>query len=467
MSEQPTSGGTAVRVADWIEAALASARCADCTIIVDESAEANLRWANSTVTSNGQTHDRTATVIAFDGPRTASAAGPLSTAEELLDLVRRAEAALASAEPAPDAMPLLDGGIDDDFAEPAATGDFSVLAGFAADLGKAFTEAGAEHLLFGFAEHRLTTTWLAATTGTRRRHVQPMGRVELNAKLPDLIGSAWVGAATADFTDVSVAELHAEAKRRLGWSARRVDLPAGRYETLLPPSAIADLLIYAYWSMSARDAAEGRNAFAAADAVGSTRIGERLSPLPLTLASDPMAPGLECAPFLIARSSAGGEQSVFDNGAPVERTEWLRQGVLADLVRNRRVAADQGLPARPATWNLLFDGAGDRGLDEMIAGTRRGLLLTCLWYIREVDPQTLLLTGLTRDGVYLIEDGEVVGAVNNFRFNESPISLLGRISEVGRSEQTLPREWNDWMTLTVMPPVRVPDFNMSTVSLAH
>ncbi len=77
----------------------------------------------------------------------------------------------------------------------------------------------------------------------------------------------------------------------------------------------------------------------------------------------------------------------------------------------------------------------------MIASTGRGLLLTCLWYIREVDPQTLLLTGLTRDGVYLVENGEVTGAVNNFRFNESPVGMLGRLLEVGATEPTLPREW--------------------------
>ena len=102
----------------------------------------------------------------------------------------------------------------------------------------------------------------------------------------------------------------------------------------------------------------------------------------------------------------------------------------------------------------------------MIARTERGLLLTCLWYIREVDPQTLLLTGLTRDGVYLVENGEVVGAVNNFRFNESPVDLLGRVSEAGAPSGRLPREWSDFFTRTAMPAIRVPDFNMSTVSQA-
>jgi len=105
-------------------------------------------------------------------------------------------------------------------------------------------------------------------------------------------------------------------------------------------------------------------------------------------------------------------------------------------------------------------------LEQMIASTKRGLLLTCLWYIREVDPQTLLVTGLTRDGVYLIEDGQVRGVVNNFRFNESPVDLLGRIIEVGATEPTLPREFSDDFTRAAMPPLRVADFNMSTVSQA-
>jgi predicted Zn-dependent protease len=105
-------------------------------------------------------------------------------------------------------------------------------------------------------------------------------------------------------------------------------------------------------------------------------------------------------------------------------------------------------------------------LPGMIAGTSRGLLVNCLWYIREVDPQTLLLTGLTRDGVYLVENGEVTGAVNNFRFNESPVGMLHRVTEAGASEPTLPREWSDYFTRAAMPPLRVDGFNMSSVSQA-
>ena len=124
-----------------------------------------------------------------------------------------------------------------------------------------------------------------------------------------------------------------------------------------------------------------------------------------------------------------------------------------------------GLPFTPGVDNLLMSsGDATRGLDEMVADTSRGLLLTCLWYVREVEPQNLLLTGLTRDGVYLVEGGEVVAEVNNFRFNESPVDLLGRLAEVGLTERTLAREFGDYFTRTAMPTWRVGDFNMSSVS---
>jgi predicted Zn-dependent protease len=199
---------------------------------------------------------------------------------------------------------------------------------------------------------------------------------------------------------------------------------------------------------------------------GETRVGTRLTDVAVTLRSDPAAPFLQCPPFVIAHAS-GADQSVFDNGLPLEPTRWIDNGVLRALVQSRFSAELTDLPLSPYIDNLIMDGP-DSGpeLDEMVASSDRALLLTCLWYIREVDPQTLLLTGLTRDGVYLVEGGEVTGAVNNFRFNESPVDLLGRIMEMGRSVRALPREWTDYFTRTSMPALRVDGFNMSTVSEA-
>ena len=455
-----------MRPQEMVERALELSRSDDCVVIADETSTANLRFAGNTLTTNGVARSARLTVISIAG----SGVGVVSRAavrdEQIADVVEAADAAARDAAPAEDARELAagDGGGAgwDDPVEPTT---IEVFRGFAPALGDAFAaaEAGGRRL-YGFAEHTLTTTFLGSSRGLRLRHDQPTGRLELNAKSPDMTRSAWTGVATRDFSDVDVAALDARLDQRLAWAKNRVELPAGRYETLLPPTAVADLLIYMYWSAGARDAADGRSVFSKPG--GGTRIGESLSGTPLRLYSDPAAPGIECAPFVLAHASSR-EESVFDNGLPVGRTEWISDGRLAALRQTCHSAELTGQPFTPGVDNLVMEGpSGGRSLDDMIASTRRGLLLTCLWYIREVDPQTLLLTGLTRDGVYLVEDGEVVGEVNNFRFNESPVDLLGRLTEVGGSVHTLPREWSDYFTRTVMPPIRVPDFNMSTVSQA-
>ncbi|HEX8488691.1 MAG TPA: metallopeptidase TldD-related protein [Propionibacteriaceae bacterium] len=453
---------------DLVEQALAAATLPT-VVLVSDRTEANLRWALNSLTTNGQMHALTLTVIATSPVEGGTAVGTVSrevsTTGQVADIVSAAEGIARSGPPAEDAAPLVEGDADEGWdAEPDQI-TIKVFAQVAQGLGAAFQQARADgHLLFGFAELVVTTTYLGSTTGLRRRAVQPTGRLELNAKSGDFADSAWIGAATCDFTDVDVPALCAQVVERLGWSQHKVELPAGRYETLLPPSAVADLMIYLYWTAGARDAEEGRTVFSAGS--GATRVGESLATLPLTLRSDPDHPGLECVPFVVAQASSGGTTSVFDNGLDLSPTRWIADGRLNELLRHRAWAANTGQQPAAAIDNLILEGEGSATLEEMIAGTERGLLLTCLWYIREVDPEQLLLTGLTRDGVYLVENGRVTAAVNNFRFNESPVDLLRRITEVGVTEQTLPREWNDWFTRTVMPPVRVPDFNMSTVSQA-
>ncbi|MFC8441735.1 metallopeptidase TldD-related protein [Streptomyces griseoincarnatus] len=450
-----------------VERALELSRSDGCVVIADEHSSANLRWAGNALTTNGVTRGRTLTVVATVDGAQGTASGVVSrsavTVDELEPLVRAAEAAARGAGPAEDAQPLVTGvAPSPEFTEAPTETTSAVFADFAPALGEAFARARAGgRELYGFAHHELVSTYLGTSTGLRLRHDQPNGTLEINAKSPDRTRSAWAGRSTRDFKDVDPAALDAELAVRLGWAERRLELPAGRYETLLPPTAVADLLIYQLWSASGRDAAEGRTVFSKPG--GGTRVGDRLTELPLTLRSDPDEPGLESAPFVIAHSS-GGDQSVFDNGLPLSATDWVREGELHRLTTSRHSAGLTGLPAAPAVDNLILDGGEDRSLEEMVAATERGLLLTCLWYIREVDPATLLLTGLTRDGVYLVENGEVTGEVNNFRFNESPVDLLGRAAEAGRTEKTLPREWSDWFTRAAMPALRIPDFNMSSVS---
>jgi len=470
MSAQSTS---ALSPQDAVERALAAAKSDDCIVIADESSSANLRWAGNSLTTNGVSRSRQLTVIAISRSGDQARVGVVSRAglrdDQIAEVVAEAEHAAADASPAEDTRPLL----TPDAAGPAgaawdlrpAATEIGVFASFARDLGGAFeVAAGGGRRLYGFAEHQLTSSYLGTSGGLRLHHDQPTGRLELNAKSADLTTSAWAGLGTADFSDVDVAGLEASLAERLGWAARSVELPAGRYETLLPPTALADLMIYMYWSAGAKDALDGRTVFSKPG--GGTRVGEQLASLPLALRSDPLAPGLRCAPFVIAHASSR-ESSVFDNGLPRGRTDWIADGHLAALTQTRHTAGLSGLPVTPAIDNLIMAAPGATGsIADLVSRTRRGLLLTCLWYIREVDPQTLLLTGLTRDGVYLVENGEVTGAVNNFRFNESPVSMLSRITEVGSTVPTLPREWSDYFTRAAMPPVRVDGFNMSSVSQA-
>jgi predicted Zn-dependent protease len=456
-----------------VEQALAASGADGCVAYVVESSEANLRWAGNSLTTNGSMRSRSVVVVSFVDGGAGMATGTVarSGVPDVAELVAASEKAAREAGPAEDAVPLVGpgepiapaGGGDWD-AEPAGT-SIEVFAELAPALGQAFGEARDRgQRLYGFAEHSVATTYLGSSTGLRLRADQPTGRIELNGKSADLTASVWAGRGTRDFRDVSVADLSAQVERGLGWSRRRVDLPAGRYETLLPPSAVSDLMVYAYWTMEARGADEGRSVWSRPG--GGNRVGDRLSDLPLTLRSDPAEPGLETPPFQVVSASSGAA-SVFDNGMATPAVDWVRDGVLTNLVRPRAWALRTTQPAVAAVDNLVLEAPGaTRGLEEMVAATDRGLLLTTLWYIREVDPQTLLLTGLTRDGVFLVEDGEVTGAVNNFRFNESPVDLLGRTTEVGRTERTLPREWNDWFTRAAMPALRVPDFNMSSVSPA-
>ncbi|MFB6569205.1 metallopeptidase TldD-related protein [Streptomyces noursei] len=458
-----------------VERALELSRADGCVVIAEEHSSTNLRWAGNALTTNGATRGRTVTVVAtVDGAR-GTASGVVSrsavTAQDLEPLVRAAEAAARDAGPAEDAQALVaDGRTTAGFTDPPAGTSPDVFAAFAPALGESFRQARAGgRELYGFAQHSVVSSYLGSSTGLRLRHDQPTGTLELNAKSPDRTRSSWAGRATRDFTDVDPRALDAELARRLGWAERRIELPAGRYDTLLPPSSVADLLVYQQWSATARDAAEGRTVFSKAGGgagAAGTRIGERVAGLPLTLRSDPAAAGLECAPFVLAHTS-GEDASVFDNGLPLAATDWVREGVLNRLVATRHGATLTGLPVAPAVDNLLLEGGGPRDLDAMVAAAGHdgpALLLTSLWYIREVDPATLLLTGLTRDGVYLVRDGEVVGEVNNFRFNESPVDLLGRATEAGRTERTLSREWGDYFPRTAMPALRVPDFHMSSVS---
>ena len=447
--------------AEVVEAALAAAG-GRCIVLVEESHGVDVRYANNTATTDGVRLDRRVTAVRVDERDGVVCSGVARQSGDVdaAALVAEAEHTATAAD---DAAPLIGGAAAPDFDADPQTTDLAVLDAVLDGLGGAFRRAErADTVLSGFAEHRVVTTYLGSTTGLRRRYAQPTGSLQLVGRRDGR--SAWAGVGTADFAGRGVEPLEEEVARGLDWAATRVDVPAGRHEVVLPPSAVGDLMLFLLDATGGREAEEGRTVFSRPG--GGTRVGDALTPLPFDLWSDPQAPGLECTPFLAAGASTA-DVSVFDNGMALERTDWLRAGRLERLQYHRAGAARAGAPPTAPVDNLLLSlpGAGGSTAD-LVARTERGLLVTCLWYIREVDPRTLLLTGLTRDGVYVVEDGRVVGAANNFRFNESPVDVLARASEASATVRTLGREGGSWLNRMAMPALRIPDFNMSTVSQA-
>jgi predicted Zn-dependent protease len=459
---QHRAGGV-LTLQDTIDRVLRLSRADACVVIARCVSGVNVRWAHNTVTTNGDADEAQLSVVSIIGRRVASVTRTYFPAEQLEEIVREAEAACERKPDAPDYLPLVEGsGEPGDWGEPPADSDIHIFDPFVPQLKQLYEDARrADIATFGYSEFQTATTFVATTTGVRKRYTERIGKVEITGKTPDFARSAWVGRITHDFLDIDAREMFETLRQRLEWAARTIDMPAGAYEVLLEPSAAADLAIGAYAFMTRRDADEGRSPYSKPG--GDTRIGERLFG-GVTLYSDPAEPRIEAAPFHYGVDS-GGASSVFDNGLDLRRTEWVGGGVLKNLIVPRYWAAKTGsTSAVPYINNLVLEGHGP-SLAEMIAQTDRALLVTCFWYIRTVDPQSALVTGLTRDGVFLVEGGHVTGAVNNFRWNMSPIAALAQATQIGRSGLALPREHDEFLR-SKAPPLRIERFNMSSVSEA-
>jgi predicted Zn-dependent protease len=456
-----------MRAQDLIEKITSRATCDDCIVIVKDKTQANLRWASSTLTTNGVIQERSITVIAFvaaSGSMSMGAVTRTNVGEGDIDSILAEAISLAKASgPARDYMPLAkDVAMGDWSAEHQPTGP-EVFAKFAPELGEMMSRSVKDSIeLFGYAEHQRETTWVGSKGGIRLRSDAPIGRIEMTGKSHERTRSTWEGVETHDFSNINVAEVDQKIRQRLEWQARKVELPAGKYDTIFPSGSVADLFTYFLWSASAQSAHDGQSVFSKKG--GGTRVGEKFSDRKINIYSDPASTLLPGSPF-IAHPSSSEYGSIFDNGQKTGRIDWLRDGVLQSLIQTRATAELTKLPFTPMTDNVFMDIEGGQGdLNGLIKGMKHGLLLTTLWYIRMVDPNSLLLTGLTRDGVYYVKDGEVQGVTNNFRWNDSPVSALGRISEASASEWSQPREWAGDIFQMHVPAVVIRDFNMSTVS---
>ncbi|HSK03504.1 MAG TPA: metallopeptidase TldD-related protein, partial [Kofleriaceae bacterium] len=262
------------------------------------------------------------------------------------------------------------------------------------------------------------------------------------ARTADGTGSGWAGTASNRAADVDAAALAKVAVDKAMRSARPARLDPGRYTVVLEPAAVAGLLGFLTGSLDARRADEGRSFFAKPG--GATRIGDRLFPETITLRSDPSDPQLAVPPF-------------DREGLALQPATWVDKGTVRALSYGRYWAKRQGKPAtgQPAGW-ILDGGAASR--EQLIKGVARGVLITRFWYMRWLDPKALLVTGLTRDGVFRIENGAIAGPVNNFRFNESPVQMLARCDALSAPVLTEDNRR--------APALRTHDFHLASISEA-
>lgn len=429
-------------------------------VVLHSAHTQNLRWANSALTTNGDTHTASLTVIAFEpvggGTAVGVRTGQILSPEDANALAADARASAAAAPPSPAVAELVSGRTDDDFDQPGSPIEEASTDTLLRAVSTCLSQPSGQ---FGYAEVERRTTHLATTSGTGYRHVQDSVRIEASAR--DAHGSTWWGtnSLAADFEAAAAA-----GTALLAVQADRIDLPPGRHRVILTPSAVADLLIYLAWSANGRDAVEGHNVFSRTG--GGTRLGDALTPRHLDLYADPGQPGLRTATRVVVTADSSTE-SVFDNGLPLRRTHLLRDGHLSALRASRPTADRFGLePVHLADNLILTDSDGHGALSDLVARTEDAILITCLWYIREVDPQNLLLTGLTRDGVYAVRNGEIAAAAPNFRFNVSVPDILSRIIDATATAPCLPREWADWFPRAAMPALLIDGFHLSSPSEA-
>lgn len=267
-------------------------------------------------------------------------------------------------------------------------------------------------------------------------------------RTPDGTGSGWAGGSDNDFRRIDPRALGERAVEKARRSVNPAAVEPGRYTVVLEPTAVANLVQLIGGSLNARSADEGRSFFSKPG--GGNKIGEKVVDERVTITSDPRDPRVPANTF------------GFD-GLPNRKVTWVENGVVRNLAYDRFWAQRTGKEPTSTGGTFQMNG-GDASVEEMIASTERGLLVTRFWYIRPVDPRTILFTGLTRDGTFLIENGRITRPVKNLRYNESPIFMLNNVLAMGRPERVSASEAGGPGQAIMVPPLKVRDFTFTSTS---
>jgi len=408
----------------------------------------NTRFADARITTSGGVTDTTLTITVAIGKRQAS------SSTNVLDeaaLKRTVDLAIQLARLSPEDPELLpelgpqtyqavsafvEGTADLDPEARAAAVRRTIAAATAAGkpAGQIFTA--------GFLEANARVTAVATSNGLFAYHRSTDADYSVTARTSDGTGSGWARAGARDWSAIDAASIGRIAAQKAVASRNPQTIEPGLYTAVLEPQAVNDLIPLLASALAARSADEGRSPFSKPG--GGNRIGEKVADERVTLYSDPTDRGLLGAPFDV-------------QGLPVGRTVWIEKGILKNLAYTRFWAQKQGVPPTggPLAGGLALSG-GTKSTEEIIAGCSRGILVTHFFYIRSLDPRTMLQTGLTRDGTFLIENGKITRSLKNFRWNESPLLMLNRLEDIGRPEPTEAGR--------LMPTLRVRDFNFASLS---
>lgn len=417
-----------------------------CEINISGEYKGNIRYARNEVSTSGALTNKNIAVSSAFGKKVGVATIDEFDDESLEKVVRRSEELARLAPENPEYM------------EPVgpqtylkSKGYFESTAGItpsirAEKVNQSLELCRKENLIgAGYLDNRHGFSALMNSKGLFAYHLDTNANFSLTVRTEDGKGSGYVAKGFNDFNKLDTAAATRIAMQKAKASAKAQAIEPGKYTVILEPTAASVLLENIFFNMDARSADEGRSYFSKAG--GKTKIGDKIVDERIVIYSDPTVSELPAAPFS-------------GDGQALKKMTWIDKGVVKNLAYSRFWAKEKGVEPVPFPNNVIMMG-GNSSLEQMIKNTKKGILVTKLWYIRSVDPQTLLLTGLTRDGTFYIENGKIKFPIKNLRFNESPIIMLNNLEELGKPERVVSTESEQNY---LIPPMKIREFTFSSLS---
>jgi predicted Zn-dependent protease len=418
-------------------------------VLITSTSLANTRFAVNQISTGGDSFDSVVTVISKFGKRSGSSSTNQLDDDGLRAAVQMAERVAKLSPEDPEALPELDpqtyrDGVN--WSDVTASQDPATRATAVRKIADPAKSAGL--VSTGFMEAITNAQAVANSKGLFAYNRSTSSVLTTTVRTADGTGSGWAGATHHDWGKIDPAALGGRATQKAKTSVNPVAIEPGRYTVVFEPTAVGNLVQFIARAFNARAADEGRSFFSLPG--GKNKIGQKVVDERVTIVSDAFDPDVAAAPF-----SA--------DGLPTQRVVWIENGVVKNLDYDRYWAQKQGRAPTGASSSVRMSG-GSATLEELIRSTPRGLLVTRFWYLRPVDQRTIVYTGLTRDGTFLIENGKITRPVKNLRFNDSPIFMLNNLEAMGVPERVSASEGGEPGQAIMVPPIKVRDFNFTSLS---